>query len=153
MLYTPNYCKDPVPKENIEKITFEPIEYAVQNLQSQVSKIREACARVRLELQAVKPGDDTQVQSFKELQPLIQGSLLVQVNEGPEKMAEVFLTGDENVHQAELREVFRDFISANTYAVKLHGEMVMKFPVYAVLQEELELGLSKLTSKLQQYLK
>ena len=142
-----------VPKENIEKITFEPIEYAVQNLQSQVSKIREACARVRLELQAVKPGDDTQVQSFKELQPLIQGSLLVQVNEGPEKMAEVFLTGDENVHQAELREVFRDFISANTYAVKLHGEMVMKFPVYAVLQEELELGLSKLTSKLQQYLK
>ena len=147
-----------VPPENIEKIIFSPIEYAIQNLQSQVSKINESCVRVRAELAAAQKNllagkPQPEIQSFKELQPLIQGSLLVQVNEGPEKMAEVFLTGDENPHQAELRDTFREFIEANTLAVKIHGEMVMRFPIYSVLQEELELGLSKLTSKLQQYLK
>ena len=147
-----------IPPKNIETIIFSPIEYAVQNLQSQVGKIQEACVRVRAELDAAqrdllagKPQGE--IQSMKELQPLIQGSLLVQVNEGPEKMAEVFLTGEENPHQGELRSTFRDFIEANSLAVKLHGELVMRYPIYSVLQEELELGLSKLTSKLQQYLK
>ena len=147
-----------IPPKNIETIIFSPIEYAVQNLQSQVGKIQEACVRVRAELDAAqrdmlagKPQGE--IQSMKELQPLIQGSLLVQVNEGPEKMAEVFLTGEENPHQGELRSTFRDFIEANTLAVKLHGELVMRYPMYSVLQEELELGLSKLTSKLQQFLK
>ena len=143
-----------VPPENIQQNIFEPIEYAVQNIQSQVSKINEACARVSSEFQSLKPGDGLdKIQSFKELQPLIQGSLLVQVNEGPEKMAEVFLNGEEKPHQDELRKAFREFIQANTAAVKLHGKIVMKYPIYAVLQEELDLGINKLTSKLQQYLK
>lgn len=157
-----------VAPENIKEIIFSPIEYAVQNIQGQVSKIREACNRVRNELKdlATKEAlhgkkqnvDMNTVPSFKELQPLIQGSLLVQVNEGPEKMAQVFLNRqapDERYaqHQDMLRQIFREFLTANDEAVTIHGEMVVKLPVYSVLQEELVLGLSKLTSKLQQFLK
>jgi len=127
-----------VPKGGITTQIFSPIEYACQNLQRQVSLITEACAK----------------QSFKELQPLLQGSLLVQVNEGPAKIAEVFLSrSNDEEHTSQLRRIFRDFLEIVRRALKLHGEYVYKNPIFGVLQEELELGLSKLTSTLQQYLK
>ncbi|KAI5501669.1 memory T cell proliferation [Trichomonas vaginalis G3] len=167
--------QDPLPflvarvkPKSIETIIFSPIEYAVQNMQGQVSKIKEAANRVKSELKdlAAKEAlhkkkiniDQNTIPSFKELQPLIQGSLLVQVNEGPEKMAAIFLNTQSTdptiaVHQEKLRQIFREFLEANDEAVQIHGEMVVKLPIYSVLQEELVLGLSKLTSNLQQYLK
>jgi hypothetical protein len=127
-----------IPLENITKLEFSPIEYCCQTLQQQVDKINEAASR----------GD------FHSLQPLIQGSLLVQVNEGPKKMAEVFLAGaTEDKHTVNLREIFRKFLDANTNAVTRHLEHAKKNPVYKVLQEELEVGLNRLRSTLQPFLK
>lgn len=126
-----------IPKENIEKITFSPIELSCQNLQGQVDKIEEAMAR----------------KEFTALQPLLQGSLLVQVNEGPTKVAEVFLTGEYNEHQDELRKIFRAFLKSNAKGVLMHADYAKTNPVFAVLQEEMELGLNRLTSTLQPMLK
>lgn len=131
----------PVPEENITTTVFSPIEYSCESLRKKISSIREACAR----------------RDYGNLQMLIQGALLVQVNEGPKKMAEVFLgKGDnenENMqHCAELRATFRKFLKANSLAVKVHSEYAKKNPCFAVLQEELEAGLNRLTSTLQPYL-
>lgn len=126
-----------VPIENIQKVLFSPIEFSCQNLQKQIDLIEEACER----------------KDFPALQPLIQGSLLVQVNEGPNKIAEVFLgTGVENEHTNELRNIFRRFIDANARAVQLHSEYAITHPVFSVLQEELDSGLNRLMSSLQPYL-
>lgn len=126
-----------VPKENIKNIIFSPIEFSCQNLQKQIDLIEEACAR----------------NDFQALQPLIQGSLLVQVNEGPKKIAEVFLgSGVETNQTRELRNIFRKFIEANSHAVHLHAEYVKKNPVFSVLQDELDSGLNRLMSSLQPYL-
>jgi hypothetical protein len=69
-------------------------------------------------------------------------------------MAEVFLAGaTENQHTMNLRVIFRNFIDANTNAVTRHLEHARKNPVYKVLQEELEVGLNRLRSTLQPFLR
>ena len=85
-------------KDNTRTELFSPIEFCCENLSKQVTLIEHA----------------TRKKEFKALQPLLQGSLLVQINEGPKKMAEVFLTGgEETEHTAALRRIFRAFLSAN----------------------------------------
>ena len=130
-----------IPDENIETTVFSPIEYSCESLRKMISNIENACAR----------------QDYGNLQMLIQGALLVQVNEGPKRMAEVFLVnadqdGTNQEHCAELRATFRKFLKANSMAVKAHSEYAKKNPCFAVLQEELEAGLNRLTSTLQPYL-
>jgi hypothetical protein len=130
-----------IPEGNVRQFEFSPIEYSCQNLQLQIDRIEEAMSR----------------REFGSLQPLIQGSLLTQVNEGPKKMAEVFLAGgDEKTlkpeHVTELRGLFRQFIKVNGQAVALHSEYAQERPVFAVLQDELEAGLNRLSSTLQPYL-
>ncbi|OHS96296.1 hypothetical protein TRFO_37539 [Tritrichomonas foetus] len=128
----------PVPPENITREIFTPIEYCIQSLQKQVDKINEAANR----------GD------FNGLQPLIQGSLLTQVNEGPKKMAEVFLNGSiEDKNTMLLRKIFRKFLKANKKAVELHAGWVLENKAFSNLQDELELGLNRLLSTLQPFLK
>ena len=84
----------------------------------------------------------------------MQGSLLVQVNEGPKRIAEIFLSDEEeNEDKQELRNTFRLFLKVNSIAVKMHSNYVIKNPIYAVLQEELESALNRITSALQPYLK
>jgi hypothetical protein len=128
-----------VPAANIKQALFSPIEYSCQNMQIQVDRIEEAMAR----------------KDMPALQPLMHGSLLVQVNEGPMKIAEVFL-GHPEAYQEEfvvaLRAVFRDFLSANQRAVLMHDEYVQKNPMYRNLQENLVDGLNRLASGLQVYL-
>lgn len=130
-----------IPDENITTTVFSPIEYSCESLRKMISNIENACAR----------------QDYGGLQMLIQGALLVQVNEGPKRMAEVFLVNSEEdgttrEQAAELRAMFRKFLKANSMAVKAHSEYVKKNPCFAVLQEELEAGLNRLTSTLQPYL-
>jgi hypothetical protein len=132
-----------VPLTNIQKTEFSPIEYSCQNLQTQIDRIEGALAR----------------QEFVELQPLLQGSLLTQVNEGPKKIAEIFLGRGEEGDATEagrkeaLRAVFRQFLDINTKAVASHHEFAQRMPIYLELQEKLGGGLSHLTSALQPYLK
>ncbi|OHT03168.1 hypothetical protein TRFO_06850 [Tritrichomonas foetus] len=128
-----------VPPENIQNIKFSPIEYSIQSLTQQVEKISEFTNK----------GD------FKSLQPLIQGSLLTQVNEGPKKMAEVFLnsTKEDPKLQMQLRELFRKFLDTNETAVSKHGQFVKNNPAFSSLQEELENGMKRLSSAIQPYLK
>jgi hypothetical protein len=131
-----------IPPENIQKLEYSPIEYCCQNLQLQVDRIDDAVQKSQLE------GD------YRSLQPLIQGSLIVQVNEGPQKMAEVFLAGaTENQHTMNLRAIFRLFLEANRKAVEAHESFATKNPVYTALQEELDAGLKRLRVALQPFLK
>jgi hypothetical protein len=120
---------------------FSPIEYSCQNMRGQVERIQEALQR----------------KDFAALQPLIHGSLLVQVNEGPMKIADVFLGGlppekQNDPKVVELRDVFRQFIDVNQKAVVAHDIHAQENPVYRILQENLVDGLSRLTSGLQVYL-
>jgi hypothetical protein len=131
-----------VPPDHISRVMFTPIQNSCQQLQGQVTKIREALARAE----------------YGKLQMLMQGSLLVQVNEGPKKMAEVFLSGGDDEakdaveYRVELRKTYREFLAALADAVVLHSQYAKKMPVWTALQENLEAGLLTLTSALQPYL-
>lgn len=137
-----------VPKENIKSTIFSPIEYSIQNLQKQIDLIEEACARMKLNM-----NEKQHVVNLQSLQRLIQGTLLVQVNEGPKKIAEVFLgSGEQNSKTRELRNIFRKFIEANVHAVKIHSENIKNYPNFRDLQDELDSNLNGLMSSLQPYL-
>ena len=127
-----------VEKENITVTEYSPIQKCCLDLTQIIEKIDEAIAK----------------EDFQALQPLLQGALLTQVNDGPKKMAEVFLTGGiENENTDKLRKLFRQFLRANSEGVKLHGQYASTHPVWQVLQEQLEPGLNDLTSSLQPFLK
>jgi hypothetical protein len=152
-----------IPPDHIERFEFSPIQYSCQNLRGQVER-KEECLKTlkRHEKGFTQPTEAALVEIkgvFAELQPLLQGSLLTQVNEGPMKIAEVFLgrgeakEESEAQHREELRTIFRAFLDALQRAVAVHEEYAQLNPVYMTLQEKLADGLTIVTSALQQSLK
>ena len=111
---------------------FEPIEVAYKQIKSRTKLIEDA----------INSND------YRSIQQLLHGSLLVQVNEGPAKMAEVFLTKEDKRNE-KLKEAFNLFIEANEKGVKKHGEWTEKNPTFEALQTELESGLESLKEKIQ----
>ena len=124
---------------NVETEVHTPIQFSIQNLKKQITLIKYA----------------TENKDGKSLQLLLQGTLLVQVNEGPHKIAEVFLKKGvpETNDTKELREIFKEFIKVNEKAVLVHSDYAKSNSVFNDLQRELEIGLNRLTATLQPYLK
>jgi hypothetical protein len=127
-----------IPSTGITEEKYSPISRACQELVRQVGRISEAA----------------KLADYQGLQALLQGSLITQVNEGPKKMAEVFLTGaNENEDTMQLRKIFRDYLDANALGVQVHQGYLKEHPIHQTLQDELEAGLNRLRSTLQPFLK
>jgi hypothetical protein len=128
--------------ENIAEKEYMPVRVAYRQLQSRVDMMDKAVAA----------GDNRQIQQ------LLHGSLLVQVNEGPSKMAEVFLavTSDDaqyNKYAEKLRGAFRSFLEVNKRGLAKHGLYVREVPAFRILQDELESGYVSLEEKLAAFIK
>jgi hypothetical protein len=128
--------------ENITEKEFMPVRVAARQLQS----------RVDMMAKAVSSGDNRQIQQ------LLHGSLLVQVNEGPSKMAEVFLATESEDREyrkyaEKLRDAFRSFLTINKRGLDKHALYVREVPAFRVLQDELESGYLSLEEKLERFLK
>jgi hypothetical protein len=122
---------------DIEPKVFEPIHVSYMQLKDRVSGMR----------QAIDSGD------YRKIQQLLHGSLLVQVNEGPVKIAEIFLVKQYvGKCQDKLRERFHEFLEVNRNALALHRRWVKLNPAFGLLQDELEAGFASLDEKLQCYL-
>ncbi|KAK8893591.1 hypothetical protein M9Y10_022014 [Tritrichomonas musculus] len=84
-------------------------------------------------------------------QQLLHGSLLVQVNEGPARIADVFL-GDETKNKSKgadnLRDAFILFMRQLRKGVSVHEQLTAQNPEFQPLQEELEAGYESLKNKL-----
>jgi hypothetical protein len=81
----------------------------------------------------------------------------VQVNEGPSKMAEVFLaarpTDPEYAKWAnKLSLTFRSFLTVNKKGLRLHANWTKENTAFRPLQDELESGFTSLEEKLGKYL-
>jgi hypothetical protein len=127
-----------IPPEAITEEKYSPLKRACQELLKQVDRISEAA----------------KLADYPSLQALLQGSLITQVNEGPKKMAEVFLAGaNESADTIELRRIFRKFLKANSRGVQVHQGFLKENPVHQPLQDELDAGLGRLRSTLQPFLK
>jgi hypothetical protein len=87
---------------------------------------------------------------YRTIQQLLHGSLLVQVNEGPSKMAEVFLSnlGTDPKYERKLANQFREFLAVNKKALAMHGEWTQTNPAFRVLQDTLESGFASLEEAL-----
>jgi hypothetical protein len=152
-----------IPADHIEKFEFSPIQHACQDLRSQVEKMEECLNTLQLhEKSFTEPTASGLAEIgrvFAALQPMLQGSLLTQVNEGAMKIAEVFLGrdeakgGDDAEYREELRGIFRGFLDVMQRGVAAHEKWAQIKPVYLALQEKLEDGLTTVTSALQPYLK
>lgn len=135
-----------VPIDKIESMECTPIEKTISDFQKQIDHINEALEQ----------------KEWKSIEPLIAGSVNTQVNVGPFKAAVSFLTGaEENEKTMELRETARKFLDALARAVKfLANDLSARMkgqgkysPIEKDNQEMYELGIVKLTSSLQPYLK
>lgn len=152
-----------IPPERIQTRDFSPIEYCCQSLRLQCDRIEEAAdngERIGHPVGGWSPAQALAGRNVvQRLQPLLQGSLLTSVNEGPKKMAEVFLArvaevDEELKQQRELRETFRRFLEVNVRGVTAHNDLVSRLDVRAwdVLKDELPAALERLSSALQTFL-
>ena len=136
--------------EEVVKIVnkdFAPIKVAYKQLYDRCAQIQAAISQ----------------SNFRQIQQLLHGSLLVMVNEGPSRMAEVFLSENGNYelegdpskmekYQKKLRNAFRLFLKVNEEALKLHFDYVESNPMFVPLQNELESGYTSLHDKLYKYI-
>jgi hypothetical protein len=121
----------------ITKEEYEPIRVAYMQLKGRVAVLRQALNE----------------RDYGKVQQLLHGSLLVQVNEGPGKIAEVFLSaGQERRYVRMLRQTFRDFLTVIEEALVFHRNWVVTQPEFRRLQDELEAGFTSLGERLAEYL-
>ena len=113
--------------------------------------IRVSCRQLKERLAAYELA--IQTKSISQIQPLLNGSLCVQVNEGPTKMAEVFLGGNLRTKYTEkMRSIFRKFLELNAVALEIHREASKDNPNFQALQEQMDIGFKDLKAKLEPYL-
>jgi hypothetical protein len=120
---------------------FMPVCVAYRQLRTRVTMMETAC----------------QTHDYRQIQQLLHGSLLVQVNEGPSKMAEVFLAEpapDDNYRKwaNKLRLTFGNFLAVNEKGLRLHAKWTKENTAFRPLQDELESGFTSLAEKLAKYL-
>jgi hypothetical protein len=123
-----------VPPEGIVVREFPPIRVAFRQIRDRVGFIENAYA----------------ARDARKVQQLLHGSLLVQVNEGPAKIAEVFLAkpGVDLQYEKKLGQQFVAFLNACAAALKFHGEWTRENVAFKALQDELESGFAGLEEKL-----
>ena len=121
-------------------VEYEPIRVSCRQLGQRINQLKIAI----------------QNQESQTVQQLLSGSLMVQVNEGPSRMAEVFL-GDEKKsngkYETKLRGLFEEFLAANEEGLKYHANYVISNPTYTMMQHEMEAGLEALRDKLAKFTK
>ena len=123
--------------KSVETVEYEPIRVACRQLRDRVNMLKTA----------VQNCDGPTVQQ------LLSGSLMVQVNEGPSRMAEVFLKDNgTSKYQNELREIFKDFLSANEAGLRFHANYIINNPMFSMMQHEMEAGLDGLREKLSKFM-
>ncbi|EAX87232.1 Dedicator of cytokinesis family protein [Trichomonas vaginalis G3] len=123
--------------EDVENIEIEPIKVSIHHLEDRLKQYDAAI----------------EANNISQIQPLLNGSLCVQVNDGPIKMAEVFLTEKKRTLLTEhMRKLFRQFIDVNKKALEIHRKFSQGNKDNLALQDEMDKGFDNLKSKLAQYL-
>ena len=89
---------------------------------------------------------------YTKIQQLLHGSILVQVNEGPAKIAETFLKDKYDIRKRKkLINSFKKFTNMLEIGVKIHEEWVAENQAFEALQIQLELGLKDFKTKMNCY--
>jgi hypothetical protein len=126
-----------VPVSGLTIIEYEPIQVTGRQMKERLKAYRQAI-----------PARD-----MASLQPLLHGSLMTAVNEGPAKFAEVFLSGSAKTkHTEKLRASYQEFMELNQKGLEVMDDFVRSNPQFADLYKELQAGMVTLTEKLAPYL-
>lgn len=126
-----------VPSTGVIVIEYEPIRVSIRQLKERLSAYKEAL----------------ETKNATAIQPLLHGSLLTSVNEGPVVMAEKFLNTPLRTKYTEsMRKQFKLFLEYNHQGLLLHSQMAKENPTFAPLQQQLEEGFKHLSEKLNPYL-
>jgi hypothetical protein len=126
-----------VPVAGLTIIEYEPIQVAGRQLKERLKAYRQALA----------------TRDMAALQPLLHGSLMTAVNEGPAKFAEVFLSGSAKTkHTERLRASYQQFLEVNREGLQIMDGWVQTNTQFAELFKELQAGMVTLTDKLAPYL-
>ncbi|OHT09550.1 hypothetical protein TRFO_21506 [Tritrichomonas foetus] len=117
---------------------FAPIRVAYRQLRDRITQLKNAVDRM----------------DYRAIQQLLHESLLVQVNEGPSRMAEVFLADNQEKsnYTDKMKAAFKEFLHINEIGLAIHGKWVTDNPAFVPLQHELESGLTGLSEKLSKYI-
>lgn len=90
--------------------------------------------------------------NINNLRPVLQGSLVPTVNDGPIRIAEVFLVGEPSKYQTKLKRAFYNFLAANFKSLCLLREAVSEGDPYSELYDALHKGYFQLKSVLQKFI-
>ncbi|OHT13013.1 hypothetical protein TRFO_03412 [Tritrichomonas foetus] len=130
-------------RENINTFELQPIRVAYRQLRDRTIQLQSAI----------------DINDYRNIQQLLHGSLLVQVNEGPVKMAEVFLKSnnlndDKNNEKyiMKMKNAFQDFISTLNDGIEKHSIYVGENPMFIPLQRELETSFFSLKEQIDMYI-
>ena len=119
-----------------QQIDYEPIRVSYHQLVDRIASMENALS----------------LADNRKIQQLLHGSLLVQVNEGPSKMAEVFLSNStETKYTIKLRKAFSSFLSICDNCLKFHATWISDKPSFVSLQQEMEFGFKSLQEKLEKF--
>ncbi|KAH0790053.1 Dedicator of cytokinesis family protein [Histomonas meleagridis] len=128
--------------EKLEVKEFIPIRVSYRQLREQLSSFEKA----------IEQGDALKIQQ------LLHGTLLAQVNVGPCKVAEVFLTNTKvskdptyQKYVSKLKIIFSDFIPIIKKALEIHGEMVQSQHEFRLMQDTLEDAFDSFNNVLEKY--
>ena len=123
---------------NINDREFPPIRVAYRQLRERITLFQNAITQA----------------DYRNIQQLLHGSLLVQVNEGPSRMAELFLADncEKSKYTTKLEIAFKNFLEINEKALEMHGKWVTENPDFVPLQHELESGYASLVEKLSKWI-
>ena len=124
---------------SLKEIDMPPIRVAYRQLKARVKEIEEAIKN----------------QNMQGLQILLHGNILVQVNEGPARIAEVFLGNPkyaDSPYVPKLRIMFNQFLDENREGLELHRKYSIEKPSYETLQSELEAQFDELEDTISAYL-
>jgi hypothetical protein len=124
---------------SIKEVEMPPIRVAYRQLKARVKELEEAI----------------KTENMQGLQILLHGNILVQVNEGPAKMAEVFLGNPiyaDSPYIPKLKAMFNSFLDENREGLELHRRYSIEKPLYVSLQSELEVHFDTLEDTISAFL-
>eukprot|EP01094_Clydonella_sp_ATCC50884_P017219 TRINITY_DN2957_c0_g1_i1.p1 TRINITY_DN2957_c0_g1~~TRINITY_DN2957_c0_g1_i1.p1 ORF type:complete len:1831 (-),score=674.61 TRINITY_DN2957_c0_g1_i1:292-5784(-) len=125
----------------------------VNKTEAEITPLQNCIQNIRSRAKVIKAEAKSEFCSVKTLQPLLQGSLLVMVNEGPVRMCRPFFERKAEFPEEEIAELGKQlqrFLANCSTALVKHKELIRGDQAeYVDLQEKLEGGLTELEGTVQ----
>ena len=124
----------------------------IKSTSKEYTPIQNHCRQLRLRF--IKTKEALETQNIGNLQMLLKGTVSPEVNSGPQRLIEVFLSSGENTKDTEkLKRAIVMLIQQANVALHVNSEYCIDNPAYLPLHEQLESGYESLKNAILPYIR